>query len=306
METRKKIKYALLAVKIVISVALLTLIFKKAGMQNIATYLRAMDLRYFLFSSLLYILTIFIGGLRWGLLLDEKYPLGKLFSLYMIGAFFNNFLPGAVGGDAVKTYYLYKDLRKTGSSFGSVFLDRYIGLFALLSIGLVSGFFAFDELKSVHMQWVIPAIFAAYITGSVLVFGLKIGSRFSILADFYLYFHTYLKKPSLLVKSFFLSLFIQALCIGMISIISLGIGQRLSFTALFVFVPIIVTITTLPISISGFGVREGAFALFFGMTGVSADVSTSISFLWFLSIAFASLIGFVEYLRFKHDHSVEV
>ena len=40
---------------------------------------------------------------------------------------------GAVGGDAVKAYYLYKETGQGGSSLGSVFLDRYVGYLALLA-----------------------------------------------------------------------------------------------------------------------------------------------------------------------------
>ena len=53
------------------------------------------------------------------------------------------------------------------------------------------------------------------------------------------------------------------------------------------------------ISISGLGVRESAFVLLFRLTGVPAEASMSISFLWFLSIVAASLIGLVEYLRIR-------
>ena len=55
----------------------------------------------------------------------------------------------------------------------------------------------------------------------------------------------------------------------------------------------------LPISISGLGVRKSAFVLLFGLTGVPAKASMSISFLRFLSIVTASLIGLVEYLRIR-------
>jgi hypothetical protein len=102
-----------------------------------------------------------------------------------------------------------------------------------------------------------------------------------------------------LLKAFLLSLIIQALLIVMIATVALGIGQQLSFAELFVFVPIIMTVMIIPLSISGFGVREGAFVVLFGFTGIPPSISVSISFLWFLSTATASLIGLVEYLRFR-------
>jgi uncharacterized protein (TIRG00374 family) len=143
----KNQKLLLLAVKVAISAILLTLIFRKAGLQNIIFHLQSMDLRYFILASLLYIVIVAIAALRWQQLLDEKFPARQLFSLYFIGSFFNHILPGTVGGDSVKIYYLYKETRKSGSSIGSVFLDRYIGLVALLAIGLVSSIIANREPK---------------------------------------------------------------------------------------------------------------------------------------------------------------
>ena len=295
----KTIKKLLLAAKILISAILLIVILKKVGMQNILVHLQTMDLRYFFLSSAIYVLLVVIGALRWRLLLEDRFSLGRLCSLYFIGSFFNNILPGSIGGDTVKMYYLYQDTGKGGSSFGSVFLDRYIGLFALLTMGLVSGIIAFDELKAVHMQWVTPALFTANIAGSLLFFGFRIGSRFSVIADFYDYSYLYLQRKMVVLKVFFLSIVLQVLSIGMIAIIARGLGQQLSFTALFVFVPVIMIATTLPISISGFGVREGAFVLLFGLVGVPPQESASISFLWFLSVAVTSLVGLVEYIRFR-------
>lgn len=297
--TNKQI--AFLLIKIAVSGTLLVFIFKKTGLEQVLKQFQSMNLWLFGMSSLLYILIVFVSAHRWALLLDKPYPFKKIFSLYMVGSFFNNLLPGAVGGDAVKAYYLYKDTRKGGSSIGSVFMDRYIGLCALLSLGLISSLAAFPELKTIGMHLAIPALFCLFIVGSLLFFRLRIGKRFSAVSDFYDYFHRSIRNKTMLVKAFGLSLIVQILSFFMIYLIARGIDQKLTFMALFVFVPIISIVTMLPISISGLGVRESAFVLLFGLTGVPAEASMSISFLWFLSIVMASLIGLVEYLRIRRQ-----
>lgn len=303
MESAKKKKLLFLALKVSVSALLLAVIFRKAGLQDVYSHLRSMDLRFFLAASLIHLVIVYFASLRWGLLLEEKYPSGKLFSLYLIGSFFNNILPGAVGGDAVKIYYLYRETRRGGDSLGSVFLDRYIGLLGLLFIGFVSGLLAFRSLAAIGMQWVIPSMTAVFLLISLAVFGLRIGKRFAVIRDFYEYLHRYRGKKKTILKAFALSLVIQTATIGMIYVVALGIGLRLTFTALFVFVPIIITVTTLPISIAGLGVRESAFAVLFGLVGVPPRESVAISFLWFLSIVAASLVGLVEYIRFRNAGS---
>ncbi len=288
-----------LSLKVFVSAALLWVVINKAGLQNVMQNMRSMNPPLFLLSSLMYVCLAYIVSLRWRLLLDKRYPARKLFSFHMIGSFFNNMLPGPIGGDAVKVYYLYRETGQGGLSFGSVFLDRYAGLFARLTIGLFSGFFALGELETLGMHTAIPLFFAAFLILSLILFGLRIGRSFSAVSDFYDYARATLKKKRVVLQVLLLSVVIQILLIAMIAVISLGIGQRLSFTALFVFVPIIITVMVIPLSISGLGVRESAFVVLFGLAGVPAGVSASISFLWFLSMAAASLIGLVEYVRYR-------
>jgi uncharacterized membrane protein YbhN (UPF0104 family) len=287
------------SLKLVVSVLLLSLVVKKAGLHDIILQMRSMNAGHFLLSSCIYVVIAWLVALRWRVLLDNRYTTRKLFSLHMIGNFFNLILPSSMGGDAVKVYYLYQDLKRGGISFGSVFLDRYLGLFARLSLGLVSSAVAFTELGTIGMQWAIPALFFVFIAGSVVVFRFRIGKRFGAVADFYGYVHSRLKLKRVMLKAFLMSLVIQALLIMMVATVARGIGRQLSFTELFVFVPVIMTIMIIPVSLSGFGVREGAFVALFGLTGIPSPVSVSISFLWFLSTAAASLIGLAEYLRYK-------
>ncbi len=299
LESKTKKNLFFIAVKVFVSAVLLAVIFRKAGLQNILSHFRVMDLRFFLFASALHVLVVSIAAVRWSLFLDQKYPLSKLLSLYFIGSFFNRMLPGAIGGDAVKVYYLYKDTRKAGSSFGSVFLDRYFGMIALFTIGLVSGIAGYSQLKAIGMHLAIPLIFVSFIGGSFIVFTLRIGRRFSTVDDFYDYFHRYLRGTTVLVKAFLLSLAIQALTITAIYLISIGLDRKLPFLALCVFVPVISTIAAIPVSISGLGLRETAFVALFGLLGIPAETSASISFLWFLSITTGSLVGFAEFIRYR-------
>lgn len=302
--TSKTIRTILfLAIKLAVSGTLLAYIFRKAGIGNIAGQLRSMDPWYFLAASAVFLVIIFLSAVRWRILLGGELSLGRLYSLGLIGSFFNNLLPGAVGGDAVKAYYLYKETRDGGRSIASVFMDRYVGYVGLLSIGLVSGLIAFRDLASLGVQWLMPALFAVFLAASLVVFGLRVGRRFATVANFYEFFHTTLRDRRVLAQTFLLSLLVQVLNFLSVYLIARGLGQQPSFLALFVFVPIVITVMMVPISISGFGLRESAFVLLFGLLGVPAEASTSISFLWFLSVAVGSLAGLVEYLRYRRRPS---
>ncbi|HET7824150.1 MAG TPA: hypothetical protein VFK90_02410, partial [Anaeromyxobacter sp.] len=58
-----------------------------------------------------------------------------------------------------------------------------------------------------------------------------------------------------------------------------------------VYTPMIFTVTMLPVSLSGFGVREAAYVWFFGQAGVGPADAVAASLLFFAAVALASLPG---------------
>ena len=225
----------------------------------------------------------------------------KLFSLYMIGTFFNNFLPGVIGGDAVKGYYLYRETGKGGLSLASIFVDRYIGFIGLIAICVVAYPFGFKYFAGSRAEWLPPFIVFGFLAASLLIFGLRIGQRIRFLSEFYTYFHLYRLQKEIIGKTFALSLIIQFSGILAVYILARGLHQQVPLLAFFVFLPIIILLTVIPVSISGLGVREGACVLLFGFIGVEPSAATAISLSWFVSVAAGSLVGLVEYLRYKRE-----
>ncbi|MBM4137451.1 MAG: flippase-like domain-containing protein, partial [Nitrospira sp.] len=131
------------------------------------------------------------------------------------------------------------------------------------------------------------------------IFGLRLGKRMRTLSEFYDYFHSYWNNKVVIVKASLISIIIQILGISAVYILALGLGQHIPFLACLIFLPIIILFTMLPISISGLGIREGAFVFFFGIIGVKPEVATAISLSWFLSVTIGSLLGLIEYIRYK-------
>lgn len=70
------------------------------------------------------------------------------------------------------------------------------------------------------------------------------------------------------------------------------------FMSVLCFVPVVSIISLIPITISGIGIREGAFVVLFGLIGVLPEKAMTLSVVWFLSIVVGSLPGLVGYLLF--------
>jgi hypothetical protein len=103
------------------------------------------------------------------------------------------------------------------------------------------------------------------------------------------------------MKALLISAFVQLSAIFAVYVLALGIGEHVPFLACLIFLPLIIMFTALPISISGIGIREGAFVLFFGLIGIRPGVATALSLSWFLATTTGSLWGLIEYIRYKKE-----
>lgn len=296
-------KIIILLVKILVSGGLLYAVISKTGIDKVFSTLKGINKLSFVFAVLIYMVTIYISTIRWRLLLHERFGMKRLFSLYFIGSFFNHLLPGIIGGDAVKAYYLYRDTGHGPSAVASVFMDRYIGFTALMLVGLTAFPFGFGYFRGSYIEWVLPLIILLFITGSFFVFGLRIGRGIKLLSGFYDYFALYKGKKTVIIKTLLISIIIQTIVIFAVYVLSLGLKADMPLLPLFIFIPVISTIATIPISISGIGVREASCVLLFGFLGISPVQATAISFAWFLSVAAGSLPGLIEYLRYKRQEA---
>jgi len=80
--------------------------------------------------------TIFITSLRWQFLLkaqDLNITYWNTVRLTFVGGFFSTFMPGGTGGDIAKAYYVWDTGEKRTAAVTTVFLDRIVGLYAMLA-----------------------------------------------------------------------------------------------------------------------------------------------------------------------------
>ncbi len=311
-------KASILILKLGISATLLYFLVSKVGGRNIIYNIALVSPITFLAAAVLYIISAYLSTLRWKLLIPYQNKTSRLFSIYMIGSFFNTYMPGTVGGDVVKAYYLNKEVHAPGISktrdhkevtssltvaIASVFMDRYVGLSALLTLGMFAFPFGIGYLEraSIHWPviWIVPAATGVFIVTSFLIFRFRIGERVKFLLKTYEYFEFYRFKWNLLARGFIYSIMVQLLVVLSVFILSRGLSLHIPFLSLLIFMPIIILVSTLPLSISGIGLREGAFIFLLGSTGIPAEKCLTLSLVWFLSVLVAGIWGFFEYLRLR-------
>lgn len=290
-------KTGLLLFKLTVSAGILWYLLTRVNTSNLLQTLKRVNPLLFILAFLLYLSTFIFSTKRWSLFLPSSPPFRRLLSLYFIGAFFSTFLPGIVGGDAVKGYYLYKSNGRGGAVLASIFMDRYLGFSALMLTGLFAYLVGMPYIKDTIIIWLMPLLISLFIAGSIFVWFLPWGRRLSILSSFYNEMLTHRNNRKKLLVGLGYSFVVQITGIIIIYIISIGLSMKVNPLYFFIFLPIIFTVSMLPVSISGLGVREGGFVLLFALIRVPAHEALGLSLLWFLIFILSGIIGLFEYLR---------
>jgi len=98
-------RYALIGVKLAVSVALLAWLFSRTDVGRLWMSARNASLRWLLVALALYAINVLAGVWRWRLLLDAQdvqVASPTLFRSMLVALFFNNFLPSNIGGDVIR------------------------------------------------------------------------------------------------------------------------------------------------------------------------------------------------------------
>ncbi|MBS3816350.1 MAG: flippase-like domain-containing protein [Candidatus Thermoplasmatota archaeon] len=318
-KSKERIKTVL---KIMVSVGLISYIIYNAGPYKIWSHIQRTNKIFFFIVLLMAIVKVAISAKKWQILLKAKDEINNFFyvwKVYYIGTFFNMFLPTNVGGDVVKAHKMSKVSENTIEAYSSVFMERFTGIIAILSLATVSTTFYLSELPFEIILTIygvfLPLIVISFIMISTkrsvrLLRGLfeKVFSRFNPfsikekLIKLLRSINLYTKKKKALGYSIFISFIFHTLLILSNYILALSIGLDISLHYFFIFIPISAILLFLPISIRGFGVREVLYVYFFTPVGATAAQAVSLSFLVQLVSIISSLIGGSVYLASQREN----
>src|SRR5213083_731347 len=285
---------------------------------QMAEAIRDAQYHWIVFGILAYVVVEIAAAFRWHVLLkvqDIHLSFLRLSGLFLIGMFYNQFLPGGTGGEIMKSYYLLKETpdKKAGALLAVVF-DRFIGLVALVAItgALISLRFDFlsQTLETRRLLWLLLVLLGGsigvllstfVITGFNLVHSLpkKFPGReklIEISAAYHLYAHHW---PATLV-AFGASIVAHLATFATFLCAAYALGAAVPLLDFFAVMPVERTISALPISFAGIGLREKILQIMLnGLCGVPEAKAILIGSLSFLIILVCCLPGAVVYLFYR-------
>lgn len=298
-------RFLLSAIKILVSAALLYFALRKVNLYELASRIDIASLGWIAVAIAVTFLQIFVGVLRWCEISSEcGAPLRtrQAMRFNVIGTFFNQTLPSAIGGDAVRLWLVARGGAGWRAATYSIFVDRAIGLIALAVIIVASLPWSYNLISDPHGRSALLFVDFAALAGGAgfLVLGrlpwpwLKRwwGTHHlhacSVIANRVIFSRK--RGPKIAV----LSVLVHVLAVVIAWCVVQSIAAPVLFGQIFQLVPPVMLITLLPISIAGWGVREATMGLAFGYAGLMTNEGVNVSLLFgavsFIVGAFGGLV----------------
>lgn len=305
--------------QIAVTIAVLYWVFhdphKRAQM---AVALRMADYRWIAIAIAAYCLVEFVAAIRWNILLKVQkihLTLPRVSGLFLIGMFYNQFLPGGTGGDLIKSYLLLKETpgQATGALLAVVF-DRLIGLIALITITGTLIALRYEWLTQLpetrHLVWLLIAILGSAVVALLTSFAISgfnlahsLPARFpgrekliELSASYHLYAHHW--RATLV--AFGVSVVAHLSTFATFLFVAYAFRAKVGVLDFFAVMPIERTISSLPISFAGVGLREKILQIMLhGLCGVPEAVAVLIGSMSFLVMLVSCTPGGIVYLFYK-------
>ena len=308
MKNRDKI---FIVLKFVVTIGSLSWILRSIDVTSVLQIIQDSDFKYLLFALIPMLFQVIIAAIRWKKVLknlSHSHSFARVLYCLWIGLFFSQTLPSSIGGDVVRGYYICKEGCSLKSSTLSVLLDRIFGMTGLLVLVVITTPLFFNRIndETAKLGLIIISIISVGSILSIFVFNFPkkishwkvVRMLFVLMQEAKKIMFSSLSGAKLIV----LSVVVHTISIISVVILSLGAGLNISWIDIMLIVPLATLFMTIPISIAGWGVREGVMVLGLGYLGVSSESALTLAILFGLLPLIISLPGIVFWIfnRFRH------
>ncbi|HSW00503.1 MAG TPA: lysylphosphatidylglycerol synthase transmembrane domain-containing protein [Sedimentisphaerales bacterium] len=326
--------------RIVVAAAAILWVFRGQDWRELAAVFRRLSPAWFAFSLAVFVVAQVVVGLRWWLLLriqSVHIPPSAAVRLYFLGLFYNNVMPGAVGGDLLKAWYVTRHTHRKVAGVLSVFADRAIGLIVLLLMA-VTTYATFVRGQIVSGQGSQQSDPASTLSScqTTILWGLVVCA--AVLTVFWIHpagrarlrslaargwsksvelavemrqvVVVYCSKPWQLLLVALMTVFSQVTVILAFWLLGRNLGMEAGLRYYLVVFPVMWVVAAVPVSIAGLGVFEAGMVEMFGfLAGTPAEQALALAFcqrfVWVLTSLPGGLIHLLGAHLPREDISVD-
>ncbi|MFM9938835.1 MAG: lysylphosphatidylglycerol synthase domain-containing protein [Hyphomicrobiaceae bacterium] len=264
------------------------------------------DLWQFLLATGLIVFQHVFAALRWQVAvraIGHDLPFATALSAYLEANFFNQALPSTVGGDAMRSWRAASQGMGIGPAVIGVLVDRALGLLALAILGIFGAHRLYQSPGGQHAGLMLGAIIALVIVGAI------VGSLLSTLLPRLqawgptrpLYWLSdgvarVFRSPRDVALTLSHSIVGHLITVLAFERLAASLGLEIDLPMSLAALPAILLASAVPISISGWGVRESVGVVVLTLLGVAATDALALSLLLGLSLLAIGLLGGVIWL----------
>jgi len=219
--------------------------------------------------------------------------------ILMFGLLIGQVLPASIGSDATRAWLIFRAARKLKEAVAGVVLDRAIGfvvLAAIIAVGFPRLLLGWEGSEALAMVGASAALLLAGGALSILLLPrlarlaerFPAGERIKSILDAAA---AALSTPATLGPALALSLVNHGCAIAIMYLLANGLGASFSLAAALTFVPPILLASALPISIGGWGVREGVAVILLGQAGLTQAQALAVSVTYGATSLLPAVIG---------------
>lgn len=260
----------------------------------------------FLAGALIFFQNAIVVTWRWERVvaaIDVALPPWRLLKATIITLFFNQVLPSTIGGDGMRIWFLRGMGRPIGLAFRSVLIDRLLGFFGLLLLGLAGSLYLMAQVEDSGPVWVLALVSLAglvLIAMAPVLVGLLTWLPFERVRQG---LETLAREVNVLARNrprlarlIIASIVGQLALAGAVFCLARDLEVPLSLLGAFAVVPGVMVAASVPISIAGWGVREATMVVGLGLLGVDQSEAAIISIGFGLLVLCFGLMGGLVWL----------
>ena len=297
----------LLGLRLLVSLLLIAFILAKVDFDRLRALFASISLPYFFLALFLVTVERVLLAYKWNVLLAKKklnIPFIKLLKIYYASIFVGTFLPSSLGVEIFRSYSLAKYNSNPAESVSSVFVDKIIALCSSFIVVLVNVLLFSGLIANKYIIPITLIMTATFVVFSIIIINQAIMqaviNSFSLInlknlqnkiQKFYNAFSEYMAYKGALFYVLMLSFLLQVVRVLDVYAVSLSLKQEVALAHFFIFVPIIIILTMLPLSLAGIGIREGAFVYFFSQVGMTVSEAFALSVLIYVLTMISILPG---------------
>jgi uncharacterized protein (TIRG00374 family) len=294
-------------IKLIITIVMFYFLFKYVDFNNLVEILSKSHGGTIFIALLLQLASTYLAAYRWRLIMNIlifKESVSYYVKSYFKGAFFNQVLPSSIGGDAIRIIDLTQSGYDKKEAFYGIFVDRVVGLVGLLVLNLLATIIFYGTFENSFSNLII-LITLGGISGFLSLFYLE---KLTFLANykFLNLFHRLARRlnslysdKTLLLKHIGVSVGVHFLSVLTLYALALSIDFHMSFQTFLIAVPPVFLLTIVPVSLAGWGIREGAMIGIFMLVGADQTKVLAMSILYGLLLIISSLPGAYFWVKSK-------